>query len=156
MEHIKRNIEIELCYCPKCKIKKSKISFFSFKDGKRDWLCKNCRLKDTDDSKPWTFYELFQLFDIPYIEYEWLILMERRIKKVISERKEYQSIFGQYLAKMKLMSWKSYTFKESAWLNKCQLEYLLKDENAYNEYINTKKILFSDRNFKNYMTMFGY
>lgn len=57
------------------------------------------------------------LYDIPYIEREWLNLMKHQIKKTISDNGPYISIFGKYFNKMKLCGFKNYSFKDSVELN---------------------------------------
>ena len=56
-------------------------------------------------------------FDIPYIESEWLHLIEKQIKKTISNNEKYKSIFGKYFSLMKLAGYRGYGFNDSPRLN---------------------------------------
>jgi len=56
-------------------------------------------------------------FDIPYIESEWLRLIEKQIKKTISNNDKYKTIFGKYFSLMKLPGYRGYNFNDSSLLN---------------------------------------
>ena len=79
-------------------------------------------------------------FDIPFIESQWLRLMQRQIKKTIASKTKYKSVFGKYFSLMKLKAYKSYGFSDSPFLNydfkknKSLREMLL--SNDINEYLN--------------------
>ena len=96
--------------------------FWKFKDGHLDNVCKHCRLKTIDDSKPETFIPLMQMFDIPYIKHEWEWLVQYQREKAITRDHEYVGAFGKYLSKMKLKGFKMYTFADSDKLNEWHKE----------------------------------
>ena len=103
--------------CPICTKRLPESRFYVFKNGCVDNICKDCRCKDRSDDKPWTFFPLMMLYDIPYIETQWLQLMKNHIKKVIAYKSSYGTIFGKYFSKMKTASFKNCSFYDSAKLN---------------------------------------
>ena len=115
--------EEKIRYCPICKKRLKPSDSYTFKDGKKDTYCKDCRLVGCSDSQPWTYFPIMQLFNIPYIEREWLLLLERQKQnpKIINNASNeiiiYPKIFGKYNAKMRLCSFRDWEFKDSPTLN---------------------------------------
>lgn len=103
--------------CEKCRKVLPESYFYTLKSGHIDNLCKECRCEGCSDDKPWTFFPIMIYFDIPYIEKEWLELIKKQIKKTISNNTSYKTIFGKYLNKMKLCSFKNFGFQDSAKFN---------------------------------------
>jgi len=68
------------------------------------------------DDKPWTFFPIMQLFNIPYIENQWFKRMKSQIKITINTH-QYKSIFGKYLSTMKLAGYRNFEFQDSPLLN---------------------------------------
>jgi len=101
--------------CPECHMKLTKEHFYTDKKGNMDIICKRHRLAKGLDNRPWTFFDAMKYFDIPYIEWEWIHLMGFHIAKAINlnTSNNYAPIFGQYLAKMKLMSFKNLKWEDS-------------------------------------------
>ena len=106
-------------YCPICKKQKPPSDFYTFKDSKKDQYCKNCRLIGCSDSRPWTYFPIMQLFDIPYIEYIWFDNMMRRMK-IATNTHVYDNIFGRYYSIMKLRHWQHFNFQDSQYINKSE------------------------------------
>lgn len=125
--------------CSMCEKYLPESSFYVLKNGYIDNLCKKCRCKGCSDDKPWTFFPIMSYYDIPYIEKEWLELMKRQIKRTISDNGQYISVFGKYLSKMKLCSFKNAGFKDSTKFNNNF------QENSYD------RELFLDRNIASYL-----
>lgn len=69
--------------------------YYTLKNNHQDNLCKECRCRGCSDDKPWTYFQIMRYFDIPYIESEWLRLIEKQIKKTISNNEKYKTIFGK-------------------------------------------------------------
>ena len=103
-------------HCLNCGKQKPLSRFYTFKDGKKDTYCKDCRLIGCSDSQPWTYFPIMQLFDIPYIEHIWFSTMIREMK-VATNTHVYNNVFGKYYSKMKLFHWKHYGFKDSSYIN---------------------------------------
>lgn len=57
---------------------------------------------------PATFFPLLELFDIPYIEEEWL-----RTVRYAYEHNCISTVFGKYLALMKLAAYRLFTFRDT-------------------------------------------
>ena len=127
--------------CSFCKKEMQSGEYFTLKNNKPDNLCKECRCRNCSDDKPWTYFHIMKYFDIPYIESEWLHLMEKQIKKTISNNEKYKSIFGKYFSLMKLYGYKSFGFSDSPRFNynfkenKFKRKIFLSDE--ISEYLNT-------------------
>lgn len=66
-------------------------------------------LESIDNYNEKTFLPFCEIFDIPYIKKEW---------EALRKKHPGQPIFGLYLSKMKLTSFKSYGYKDSAKFNK--------------------------------------
>ena len=61
--------------------------------------------------KPSTFLPILKLFDIPYIEDEWIKLICSISENIFRWRN--RTVFGSYLSKMKLAAYKPFGFKDS-------------------------------------------
>ena len=109
--------EEKVRYCPICKKPLKSSDSYTFKDGRKDTYCKNCRLIGCFDNQPWTYFPVMQLFDIPYIEYIWFDRIMREIK-IATNTHVYGNIFGKYYSTMKLFHWKQFGFKDSRYINK--------------------------------------
>ena len=88
--------------------------YYTLKNNHQDNLCKKCRCRGCSDDKPWTYFQIMRYFDIPYIESEWLRLIEKQIKKTISNNEKYKTIFGKYFSLMKLAGYRGYGFNDSS------------------------------------------
>jgi hypothetical protein len=89
---------------------------YTFKDGTVDNCHKKCRTTGCYDNQPWTYFPLMKLFNIPYIEDQWLWTVRYQIRRALRTG-EYKSAFGKYLAKMKLFHWKRCGWEDSPHLN---------------------------------------
>lgn len=107
---------------PKCKsIEELGLSkqdtTFSFQKEKWFWKKKDGTLfpyykeeinKKINIFKPETFLPILKELDVPFLEEEWLMTIEQSIRK-----KNLSNIFGKYLAKMKLCSFRCMGFSNS-------------------------------------------
>ena len=103
-------------YCPICGKKILPKETYVFKDGTLDNCHKKCRTIGCYDDQPWTYFPLMKLFNIPYIEDQWLWTVRYQIRGALKTG-EYKNAFGRYLAKMKLFHWKKCGWKDSPYLN---------------------------------------
>lgn len=103
--------------CWQCRRILPETEFYSFKGGIKDSWCKECRLQGCNDLQPWTFFNLMRMYDIPFIEEQWWILVKRQILKTVKDKLTYTTIFGKYLAKMKLKGFIDWHFDDSINLN---------------------------------------
>lgn len=92
--------------CQKCGRLKDVKYFYTYKDGSKCEMCKDCLTLHVDNFDPTTFLWLLEKFDMPYIEEEWNVLRDRAYAK--SPNLNGVSVFGKYLSKMKLQQFKDY------------------------------------------------
>ena len=76
--------------------------------------CKKCVTMHVDNWNPDTFLWILQEVDVPYIQDEWISLMERYAKD--RSKVTGMSIVGRYLSKMKLKQFKDYRWKDTEFL----------------------------------------
>ena len=98
--------------CQKCKRKLKEIQFYTYKDGTKTELCKQCLTMHIDNFDPSTFLWLLEKMDVPYIEGEWNVLRDRAYAKDPLKMNG-MSVFGKYLSKMKLNQWKKYSWADT-------------------------------------------
>jgi hypothetical protein len=106
----------EKCTCIKCKRTLADTKFYTYKDGAKCELCKNCLTMHIDNWDPETFLWILEKFDLPYIESEWNILRDRAYAKD-PHKMTGLSVIGKYISKMKLKQFKNYTWADSDRLN---------------------------------------
>ena len=97
----------EMRYCSKCRRTLDEKNFYQYKDGTKCELCKACLTMHINNFEPDTFLWLLEKFDVPYIEHEWNILRDRAYAKD-PYKMTGMSVFGKYLAKMKLKQYKDH------------------------------------------------
>lgn len=102
-------------YCKKCGKWMGENSFFTYKDGSKTEMCKECLTMHIDNFDESTYVWLLEKMDVPYIPAEWNILRDRIYEKDPSKLKS-SSVFGRYLSKMKLKQWKQYGWKDTEML----------------------------------------
>ena len=106
----------EKCTCIKCKRTLADTKFYTYKDGAKCELCKDCLTMHIDPWDPETFLWILEKFDLPYIESEWNILRDRAYAKD-PHKMTGLSVIGKYISKMKLKQFKNYTWADSDRLN---------------------------------------
>lgn len=83
--------------------------FYTYKDGSKPKLCKECTLMHVDIWDPNTFVWLLEEYDVPWLPWEWDSLREKAYAKNPNKRND-TTVFGKYLSKMKLKQ-----FKDKGW-----------------------------------------
>lgn len=106
----------EKCTCIKCKRTLADTKFYTYKDGAKCELCKDCLTMHIDNWDPETFLWILEKFDLPYIESEWNILRDRAYAKD-PHKMTGLSVIGKYISKMKLKQFKNYAWADSDRLN---------------------------------------
>ena len=106
----------EKCTCIKCKRTLADTKFYTYTDGAKCELCKDCLTMHIDNWDPETFLWILEKFDLPYIESEWNILRDRAYAKD-PHKMTGLSVIGKYISKMKLKQFKNYTWADSDRLN---------------------------------------
>lgn len=91
--------------------------FYTYKDGSKPSLCKQCTLMHVDIWDPNTFVWLLEEYDVPWLPWEWDSLREKAYAKN-PKKKNDTTVFGKYLSKMKLKQFKDYGWKDTEELTK--------------------------------------
>ena len=98
--------------CQKCNKTMNETNFFTYKDGRKTELCKKCMTMHIDNFDESTFLWLLEKMDVPYIEAEWRVLRDRAFAKD-PYKMNGASVFGKYIAKMKLKQFKDYGWADT-------------------------------------------
>ena len=86
--------------------------FYTYKNGEKTQLCKECLLMHVNIWQPDTFLWLLQKMDVPWLPWEWDSLREKAYAKN-PKKKNDTTVFGKYLSKMKLKQWKNYSWADT-------------------------------------------
>ena len=97
--------------CAKCGRERKLLDYYTYKDGSKIDLCKDCLTRHIDNYDPETYLWILQKLDVPYVPSEWNVLLERAFAK--NPRLTGKSVIGKYLSKMKLKQWKNYGWADS-------------------------------------------
>ena len=97
--------------------------YFSFKDKTLSDKTKKEQLQGKNPFNPNDYIDLFIKYDIPIIYSEWYYLLRRIIERSNNWKKDIHFIFGRYLAKMKLLGYRNFTYQDTKELNQKWLEY---------------------------------
>ena len=92
------------------------LKFYTYKNGQKTEMCKDCLTMHIDNYDPNTFLWLLEKMDVPYVPSEWNILRDRAFAKN-PDKMNGMSVFGKYLSKMKLKQWNQYGWADT---EKCQ------------------------------------
>lgn len=93
--------------CMKCGKTMSEVQFFTYKDGSKTEMCKECLTMHIDNFDPETYVWLMQKMDVPYVPFEWETIRDRIYEKD-PKKLTSSAVFGRYLSKMKLKQYKDY------------------------------------------------
>ena len=117
----------DTCYCQKCHKTMRDLNFYTYRDGTKTEMCKQCMTMHIDNFNPETFLWLLEKMDVPYIEAEWNVLRDKAYNKD-PYKMNGMSVFGKYLAKMKLKQWAEYRWKDTERIIKEAEELKLKNQ----------------------------
>lgn len=98
--------------CEKCGKTMDEAKFYTYRDGRKTELCKECLTMHINNFEPDTYLWLLEKMDLPYIPEEWNVLLERAYAKDPTKLTG-MSVFGKYLAKMRLKQFKNYGWADS-------------------------------------------
>ena len=98
--------------CVNCKREMQDVNFYTYRNGEKTEMCKNCMTLHVDNFKPETFVWLLEKMDVPYIPEEWNIIRDKAYAKD-PRKMNGMSVFGKYLSKMKLRQFKEYHWADS-------------------------------------------
>ncbi len=90
--------------CSRCKKTMSEVKFYTYKDGTKVEMCKDCLCAHVNNFEPDTFLWILEKMDVPYLPSEWNTLRDRAYQQ---DHKKIggPAVLGKYLAKMKLKQW---------------------------------------------------
>lgn len=108
-------------FCDKCNKSMDEKQFYTYKDGRKTEMCKQCLTMHIDNFNPDTFLWLLEKMDVPYVPGEWNVLRDRAFAKDPIKMNG-TSVFGKYLSKMKLKQWKEYGWEHTELLQAKQEE----------------------------------
>lgn len=91
--------------CSRCKKTMSEIKFYTYKDGSKVEMCKDCLCAHINNFEPDTFTWILKKMDVPYIPWEWNTLRDRKYQEDPKKGTGGPAVMGKYLAKMKLKQW---------------------------------------------------
>jgi hypothetical protein len=125
-------------HCSRCKKTLGEARFYTYKDGSKVELCKDCLSAHVNNFEPDTFLWILEKMDVPYIPWEWNSLRDKKYQEDPVKGTGGPAVLGKYLAKMKLKQWcdketgKPYTWADSERLQKelGQPEELTEEEKA--------------------------
>ena len=100
------------CICARCGKKLGAINFYTYKDGSKCEICKQCLTAHIDNFDPSTFEWILEKMDVPYIPTEWNVLRDKAFAKD-PYKMNGMSVIGKYLAKMKLKQWNQYGYEDT-------------------------------------------
>ena len=98
--------------CQKCGKTMNSSNFFTYKNGEKTEMCKKCLTMHIDNYDENTYLWLMEKMDIPYIPEEWVVLRDKAFAKD-PYKMNGMSVFGKYLAKMRLIQWKNYGWADT-------------------------------------------
>ena len=98
--------------CQKCGKTMNSSNFFTYKNGEKTEMCKKCLTMHVDNYDENTYLWLLEKMDVPYIPEEWAVLRDRAFAKN-PYKMNGMSVFGTYLAKMRLIQFKNYGWADS-------------------------------------------
>lgn len=117
-------------HCPKCGHTKADTNFYTYPNGSKCELCKDCLTMHVDAWQEDSYVWLMEKFDIPYMPQEWSGLRDREFKKILDkikvdepkntnpnqaayERFKHGTVFGKYLGKMKLNQYNKFHWADT-------------------------------------------
>ena len=103
------------CYCQRCGKRIGQINFYTYRDGSKCEICKQCLTAHIDNFDLSTFEWILEKMDVPYIPAEWNVLRDKAFAKD-PYKMNGMSVIGKYLAKMKLKQWKDYGYADTQML----------------------------------------
>ena len=119
-------------YCSKCNKTMSDINFYTYKNGEKCELCKNCLTMHINTYDPDSYMQLMEKFDVPYVDAEQKTQRGKEYEKAYNKvlmggkadsnaareaaynmTKGNSVVFGKYLSKMKLKQFKDYGWADT-------------------------------------------
>ena len=121
------------CVCEKCGKQMDDKNFYTYKNGDKTELCKSCLTMHIDNFNESTFLWLLEKMDVPYLPSEWNVLRDKAYAKD-PYKMNGMSVFGKYLAKMRLKQWKMYGWADTEALQEKHCQKMMQDREDREEY----------------------
>lgn len=121
------------CTCDKCGKQMDDKNFYTYKNGDKTELCKSCLTMHIDNFDESTYLWLLEKMDVPYIPGEWNVLRDKAYAKD-PYKMNGMSVFGKYLAKMRLKQWKQYGWADTEMLQAKSQQKIVQDTAERREY----------------------
>lgn len=122
------------CFCEKEQKWAREINFYTYKDGSKAKMCKQCLTMHIDNFNPETFLWLLKEFNVPYIPEEWNVLRDKAFAKD-PKKMNGMSVFGKYLSKMKLKQWMRYSWEDTETLAAQRAQVRRDQEDEYKDFL---------------------
>lgn len=114
-------------YCQKCHKTLKDTQFYTYRNGEKTEMCKNCLGLHVNNFKPDTFLWILEKMDVPYSPKEWNQLRDRAYKDDPTKVGG-SAVLGKYLGKMRLNQYKDLRWADSEELQKKEQEEAEKHE----------------------------
>lgn len=98
--------------CQKCGRTMEEVKFYSYRNGEKTEMCKQCLTMHVDNFDPDTFLWILQKLDAPWVPIFWNKIRDRQYAKHGNKLKG-TSVIGKYLSQVKLKQYKDYTWARS-------------------------------------------
>ena len=98
--------------CEKCGRTMEEVKFYSYRNGEKTEMCKQCLTMHVDNFDPDTFLWILQKLDAPWVPIFWNKIRDRQYAKHGNKLKG-TSVIGKYLSQVKLKQYKDYTWARS-------------------------------------------
>ena len=102
-------------YCGKCRKTMALVNFYTYRDGTKCELCKNCLTMHINNFEPDTFKWILEKFDVPYIPSEWNTIRDKAYAKD-PHKVTGTTVLGKYFSKMKLRQFKDFRWADTEML----------------------------------------
>ena len=93
-------------HCSRCNKTLGETRFYTYRDGSKVELCKDCLCAHVNNFEPDSFTWILKKMDVPYIPWEWNTLRDRKYQEDPVKGTGGPAVMGKYLAKMKLTQWR--------------------------------------------------
>lgn len=98
--------------CQKCGRTMEDVKFYSYRNGEKVEMCKQCLTMHIDNFDPQTFLWIIQKLDAPWVPIFWNKIRDREYAKHNGKLKG-MSVLGKYLSQVKLKQYKDYNWARS-------------------------------------------
>ena len=99
-------------FCSNCKKEMEDTNFYTYRDGQKVEICKQCLTLHVDNFDESTYLWILEKMDVPYLPWEWNVLRDKAYAKS-PQKMNGMSVIGKYLSKMKLKQWNKYRWADT-------------------------------------------